>query len=142
MSLKINRSLAALRSLYCHWPCKIQVLLFLGLVAIVIVLYCSLVQCVRLLTRAATNWPNIKTLKGTFTILRFADTAAILILPPGHPIMIVEINIFLCEKLISMFIMGCPGGKIHMAAVSAKRSIEYENRIDRVRVRISSKLRL
>ena len=58
-----------------------------------------------------------------FAILRFADTAAILILPPGHPIMIIEINIFLCEQLISMFIMGCPGGKINMAAVSAKRSI-------------------
>ena len=37
--------------------------------------------------------------------------------------MIIEFNIFLCEQLISMFIMGCPGGKINMAAVSAKRSI-------------------
>ena len=37
--------------------------------------------------------------------------------------MIIKINIFLCEQLISMFIMGCPGGKINMAAVSAKRSI-------------------
>ena len=41
---------------------------------------------------------------------------------PGHPIMIIEINIFLCEQLISMFIMGCPGREINMAAVSAKRS--------------------
>ena len=56
-------------------------------------------------------------------ILRFADAAAILILPPGHPIMIIEINIFLCDQLISMFIMGCPGGKINMAAVSSKRSM-------------------
>ena len=56
-------------------------------------------------------------------MLRFAVTAAILILPPGHPIMIIEINIFLCEQLISMFIMGCPGGKISMAAVSATGSI-------------------
>ena len=38
--------------------------------------------------------------------------------------MIIEINIFLCEQLISMFIMGCPGGKINMAAVSAKRSMK------------------
>ena len=37
--------------------------------------------------------------------------------------MIIEINIFLSEQLISMFIMGCPGGKINMAAVSAKRSM-------------------
>ena len=37
--------------------------------------------------------------------------------------MIIEINIFLCEQLISMIIMGCPGSKIDMAAVSAKRSI-------------------
>ena len=58
------------------------------------------------------------------TILRFADTAAILLLPPGHPIMIIEINIFLCEQLISMIIMGCPGGKINMAAVSAKQSMD------------------
>ena len=42
---------------------------------------------------------------------RFADTEAILILPSGHPIMIVETNVFLCGQLISMFIMGCPGGK-------------------------------
>ena len=53
----------------------------------------------------------------------FADTAAILILPQEHPIMIIEINIFLCEQLISMIIMGCPGGNINMAAVSAKRSM-------------------
>ena len=60
-------------------------------------------------------------------ILRLADTAAILILPPGHPIMIVEINIFPCEQLISMFIMGCLGGKINMAAVSGKRSMAIEH---------------
>ena len=56
-------------------------------------------------------------------ILRFADTAAILILPPGHPIMIIEINCSQRNILISMIIMGCPGGKINMAAVSAKRSM-------------------
>ena len=39
--------------------------------------------------------------------------------------MIIEINIFLCEQLISMFIMGCPEGKINMADVSAKRSMIY-----------------
>ena len=43
-------------------------------------------------------------------ILCFVDTAAILILPPAHPIMIIEINIFLYEQLISLIIMGCPGG--------------------------------
>ena len=37
--------------------------------------------------------------------------------------MIIEINIFLCKQLISMIIMGCPGGKINMAAVSAKQSM-------------------
>ena len=37
--------------------------------------------------------------------------------------MIIKINIFLCEQLISMFIVGCPKGKNNMAAVSAKRSI-------------------
>ena len=37
--------------------------------------------------------------------------------------MMIEINIFLCEQLISMIIMGCPGGKINMAAVSVKGSI-------------------
>ena len=56
-------------------------------------------------------------------ILCFTDTAAILILPPGHPIIIIEINIFHCEQLISMIIMGCPGRKINMAAVSAKLSM-------------------
>ena len=40
------------------------------------------------------------------SILHFVDTAAILILPPGHPIMIIEINMFLCEQLILMIIMG------------------------------------
>ena len=44
--------------------------------------------------------------------------------PPGHPIMINEIDIYsFFEQLISMIIMGCPGSKINMAAVSAKRSI-------------------
>ena len=62
------------------------------------------------------------------SMLRFADTAAILILPPGHPIILIELNIFLCEQLISMFIMGCPGGKINMAAVSAKRSMEQKRK--------------
>ena len=57
-------------------------------------------------------------------ILRFADMAAILILFPGHPIMIIEINIFLCEQLISVIIMGCPGGKINVAAVSVKWSMQ------------------
>ena len=33
---------------------------------------------------------------------------AILILPPGHPIIIIEINIFLCEQLISMIITEMP----------------------------------
>ena len=56
-------------------------------------------------------------------ILCFADTAAILILPPAHPMMIIEINIFLYEQLISLIIMGCPGSKISMAAVSAKQSM-------------------
>ena len=37
--------------------------------------------------------------------------------------MIIEINTFLCAQLISMIIMGCPGGKINMAAVSAKWSV-------------------
>ena len=37
--------------------------------------------------------------------------------------MIIEIDIFLYEQLISMIIMGCPGSKINMAAVSPKRSI-------------------
>ena len=64
--------------------------------------------------------------KITQIILHFADMAAILILLPGHPIMIIKINIFLCEQLISMFIIGCPGGKINMAAVSAKRSMVYQ----------------
>ena len=50
-------------------------------------------------------------IKQSFAILRFTDMAAVLILPPGHLIMIIEINIFLCEQLISAFIMGCPGGK-------------------------------
>ena len=56
-------------------------------------------------------------------ILRFADTAAILILPPGHPIMIIEINCSQRNILIPVIIMGCPGGKINMAAVSAKWSM-------------------
>ena len=37
--------------------------------------------------------------------------------------MMIEINIFLCDQLISMIIMGYPGGKINMAVVSAKRSV-------------------
>ena len=57
-------------------------------------------------------------------ILRCRRYGSHIDLPLGHPIMIIEINVFLCEKLILMFIMGCPGGKINMAAVSAKRSIE------------------
>ena len=36
--------------------------------------------------------------------------------------MIIEIDTFFLEQLISMFIMGCPGG--NMAAVSAKRSMK------------------
>ena len=62
------------------------------------------------------------------SILRFADTAAILLLPPGHPIMIIELNIFLSEQLISMFIMGCSGDKINMAAISAKQSMEQNRK--------------
>ena len=65
------------------------------------------------------------------TILRFADTEAILILSPGHPIMIIEINCSQRNVLISMIIMGCPGGKINMAAVSAKRSMKLEQYIVR-----------
>ena len=38
--------------------------------------------------------------------------------------MIIEINILLCEQLISVIIMGCPGGKINMAAVCEKRSVD------------------
>ena len=44
-------------------------------------------------------------------LLHLADTTAMLILSPGHPIMIIEINIFLHEQLISMFIMGLPQGQ-------------------------------
>ena len=43
--------------------------------------------------------------------------------------MIIEIDIFLREQLISMIIMGCPGGQISMAAVSAKRSISPVSRV-------------
>ena len=45
--------------------------------------------------------------------------------------MIIEINIFLCEQLTSMIIMGCPGGKINMAAVSAKRSMHSLKELNR-----------
>ena len=61
-------------------------------------------------------------LKSDF-ILRFADTAAILILPLGHPIINIEINCRQSNILILKIIMGCPGSKINMAAVSAKRSM-------------------
>ena len=47
----------------------------------------------------------------------------ILILPQGQPIMNIEINCSQRNILISMIIMGCPGGKINMAAASAKRSM-------------------
>ena len=58
-----------------------------------------------------------------YCILRFADTAAILILPPGQAIMNIEINCSQRNILISIIIMGYPGGKINMVAVFAKRSM-------------------
>ena len=79
-------------------------------------------QVFQLLYMLATT-KRKKTSVVLYLILCSADTAAILILPPGHPITIIEIDIFFCEQLISMIIMGCPGGKINMAAISAKRSI-------------------
>ena len=61
----------------------------------------------------------------TVTILRFTDMAAMLILPPGHPIMIIEINIFLCEHAINFNVhYGIPWGKINMAAIPAKQSMK------------------
>ena len=49
--------------------------------------------------------------------------AAIWILPLGHPIMNIEVNCSQRNILISMIIMECLGGKISIAAVSARRSM-------------------